>query len=1014
MTRSNLNSTVEAALDTGQVVLLNAPAGWGKTTAIAAWAETQHDQISIGWYSLDRTDRDPVLFLQYLLTVLSPCYPELLHLLEQLHADTTPESTESIIQQTISIVVASDCSFLLVLDDIHVLLEDPNDATQRLMEVVETLVNLTSIRVILLSQVVIPGMMRLLMQGRVKIIDSEVLKLSVLDVVTLVTIRYGDTIDQEQAQRLVEWADGWPAAIILALENWYRRGVVSGMEINDLLPMTSTNQLYYFLAQQVFDPLPAPLQEFLVTTAVLDELTPERCNELRQAHDSALFLADIQGRGLFIIARGTWIRYIDLFRTFLLTQLHKTPEREQQLLRRSAELSQSWGNYDFALDRWIELNELETASNMVLVVGPLLRRQGQHRTIIGWLARLQTYGPLSGPLLLLQARVAVDLLDWNTAYAAIQLALISKDPAIVAEARLLEAAIACVRRDDARATEIVSTMSIETLPPHLHAKWYEINGRVALNQGQLKLAITSLKQALTANDPTYRHTAHARPPAHLYDLLGMALAMEGDYEAALYYLKQADSVWQTLQAPARRVNTLNNLGTLATEEGRLAEARTLLKEGLYLAERYGRLRFQVLLLCGLGDVALIETQFVQALNYYAAASKIASNAELSPEYGCACANALRSAILGAEETERDRWQQALDSLSPTGVAANGGLIGLTRALGEPDPRVAMEYLAQAEAASYLAPHDRAQLSLLRVQLVYRLDGWAAAKSYWQALQNNLPPRHLDALLQAQCTIAGNVLEAVDESPLSQRLLSSRVDDPDTWSFQALGQFTISCSGQEQAPIVRPIDQLVIIRLLEAGVSGISALDLWEDVWGDHLYSSGALRQSLNRIRNTAGLSIQMRQGHCHLLLPWATVSYDVAQFESPLHTHKHSSDSDAVSALKQQLALYLGDFLCHLHHESRWLLQRRTALCRHALSIREKLAQIVEKDDVHYALQLYNAVLAQDGCREIAAAGAMRCAIRLGDRTLAISLYQQVCSRLHEDLGADPSAVLQQLYRQTV
>lgn len=53
------------------MILVSAPAGFGKTTTVAAWLdELTKEQIGIGWLSLDENDNDPARFLAYLIAAL--------------------------------------------------------------------------------------------------------------------------------------------------------------------------------------------------------------------------------------------------------------------------------------------------------------------------------------------------------------------------------------------------------------------------------------------------------------------------------------------------------------------------------------------------------------------------------------------------------------------------------------------------------------------------------------------------------------------------------------------------------------------------------------------------------------------------------------------------------------------------------------------------------------------------------------------------------------------------------
>ena len=61
--RPRLSDLLEGSLDRA-LILVSAPAGYGKTTLVSSWLKEK--QIPSAWLSLDDNDNDPVRFIQYL------------------------------------------------------------------------------------------------------------------------------------------------------------------------------------------------------------------------------------------------------------------------------------------------------------------------------------------------------------------------------------------------------------------------------------------------------------------------------------------------------------------------------------------------------------------------------------------------------------------------------------------------------------------------------------------------------------------------------------------------------------------------------------------------------------------------------------------------------------------------------------------------------------------------------------------------------------------------------------
>ena len=111
--RAQLLTLLEQAITSKRVVALAAPAGWGKTTALAQWAGDS--RLPVAWYTLDAADRDPQLFLDYLLHTVAAFAPGVEMIVAQLAAE--PRGLPELIQATALALAAAPQPFALVFDD---------------------------------------------------------------------------------------------------------------------------------------------------------------------------------------------------------------------------------------------------------------------------------------------------------------------------------------------------------------------------------------------------------------------------------------------------------------------------------------------------------------------------------------------------------------------------------------------------------------------------------------------------------------------------------------------------------------------------------------------------------------------------------------------------------------------------------------------------------------------------------------------------------------------------------
>ena len=102
------------------LTLVSAPAGFGKTTLLSAWAQSlPASNPQVAWVSLDEEDNEPRLFWTYVLTALNMQQPErFTPLLTQLQSPQSPP-LKYILTALINLLVESTEHFLLILDDYH-------------------------------------------------------------------------------------------------------------------------------------------------------------------------------------------------------------------------------------------------------------------------------------------------------------------------------------------------------------------------------------------------------------------------------------------------------------------------------------------------------------------------------------------------------------------------------------------------------------------------------------------------------------------------------------------------------------------------------------------------------------------------------------------------------------------------------------------------------------------------------------------------------------------------------
>jgi LuxR family transcriptional regulator, maltose regulon positive regulatory protein len=115
----------EGLRGTPGVTLIAAPAGFGKTTLVSAWVASCNRQVA--WLSLDEGDGDPVRFCTYLVAALQTIAPAIGRGVLSALESSQPPSIDALLMVLLNEITTLPDSFILVLDDYHVVDSKPID-----------------------------------------------------------------------------------------------------------------------------------------------------------------------------------------------------------------------------------------------------------------------------------------------------------------------------------------------------------------------------------------------------------------------------------------------------------------------------------------------------------------------------------------------------------------------------------------------------------------------------------------------------------------------------------------------------------------------------------------------------------------------------------------------------------------------------------------------------------------------------------------------------------------------
>ena len=406
-----------------KLIFVSAPAGYGKSTLLIDFA-SDVDAL-VGWYSIGADDSDFIQFAYHLLAAFQEVKPDFGDgLYEVLRSAAGEISPETLAFEFINAIESQiDDFFILILDDYQLVVDN-----QRIVDFIESILNNLPdrVRIIIGSRSVygIPTA-NLYVREDLFALGADDLRFRKDELKLLVQQNYHVNLTDKQAEELAARADGWVVAIMLA---------VRALEHGGLPKFDgATDQVYSYLAQEVIQRLPDELQDFLMTTSILDHFTEPLCNFMLDTEDSGKYLSEIQDRNLFVTSvetqAGVSYRYHHLFSDFLQNKLSKNnPEKFKNLHSRAAGWYQQGEAWDSAINHKLAAGEREEAAKWIDTVANSYSIAGRRQILSQWYAALSDTPDMRAHAPHFMVDWAKVLIDQSAYAAAEQLLDIAETP----------------------------------------------------------------------------------------------------------------------------------------------------------------------------------------------------------------------------------------------------------------------------------------------------------------------------------------------------------------------------------------------------------------------------------------------------------------------------------------------------------------------------------------------------------------------------------------------------------
>jgi LuxR family maltose regulon positive regulatory protein len=411
--RQRLLGDLRRRLDAHLLTLLSAPAGYGKTTLLAALPVTYPD-LPIAWLSLDEEDNDPVRFLTALIVALQHLDPACgvaaqSLLMSQIHRGEVRSVTSVLINDVLETI--SD-PFVLILDDLHRIVEPS------IFVVLDYLLEHRppQLHLAMATRVDPPlALARLRARGELTELRLAELRFSEEEASIFLNHRLDLGLSAADLALLHSRTEGWAVGLRLLASSLGRVPSVQDRKLLIGYLARTDRNVFEFLAEEVFNSQEEEIRGFLLETAILSELTPALCQAVTRRPDAGIMLEEIYRRNLFLVQiapsqrakswapggasrfdqphlktrgshRETPYRYHDLFAEFLRHKLgEEWPGRVPDLHLRAAQAESDPArvvDHYLAAARWAE------AADLIEQIGAEMFAWGYLDTLSRWIDAL--------------------------------------------------------------------------------------------------------------------------------------------------------------------------------------------------------------------------------------------------------------------------------------------------------------------------------------------------------------------------------------------------------------------------------------------------------------------------------------------------------------------------------------------------------------------------------------------------------------------------------------------------
>lgn len=378
------------------VIWISAPGGSGKTTLVTSWLKER--MLSSLWYTVDDGDKDISTFFYYMgiaAKQISSRKQKSLPLLTPEYLGSIPLFARRFFE---NLYIRLQAKSVVVLDN-YQQTEDDTSFHEMMVVAMESLPEDKKIIIISRSDP-LQFYSRLLANKQIKVIGWNEIQFNLEETKGFIHLskkheNYENSLlSHEIAPLLLNRTDGWVAGMVLMLNSGLQAQLSKTVKTEDLLNQNHENIFNYF-ATEIFKKADEKIQDFLLKSAFLPDMTPAMARELTGYKNSEIILSGLNKKNYFCQKQSGQTHiyiYHPLFRDFLLKQAGENFDSamHNKVCIDAAQILEQSGKIEPAVKLYIEISNFKELERVIIAHSETFIKKGRSKTLEIWILSMPT------------------------------------------------------------------------------------------------------------------------------------------------------------------------------------------------------------------------------------------------------------------------------------------------------------------------------------------------------------------------------------------------------------------------------------------------------------------------------------------------------------------------------------------------------------------------------------------------------------------------------------------------